>query len=78
MEMVAVKGTKTLLTLYYTEKEAEFIVNKLSSIHRRYDFTYEEKDGVFWIYCINNTGDEMNVIKELFVYLLDRMVYGLD
>lgn len=78
MKTATDKGTKTLLTLYFTEKEAEFIVNKLNSIHRRYDFIYEEKDGAFLVYCINNTGDEMNVIKELFVYLLDRMVYGLD
>lgn len=78
MGTVANKSEKTLLTLYFTEKEAQFIVDKLNSIHRRYDFIYEEKDNAFWVYCINSTGDEMNVIKELFVYLLDRMVYGLD
>ena len=69
---------KVLLTLYFTEKEAQFIVNKLKSIHRRYDFTYEKADNSYWIYCLDSTGDEMDIIKELFIYLLDRMVYGLD
>lgn len=72
---------KTFLTLYFNEKEAETLVEKLNSIHSRYKFYYEEEisvNKVYLVYCLHNRDTDKELIDEILTYLLDRMTYGLN
>ena len=66
-----------MVTVYTNEKDALLLTRKLNAIHRRYEFIYEAKDGNYFIYCLADKNDSDRVRKELLVFLLDRMTYGL-
>ena len=69
--------SKTLLTLYFKQDEAEAVVKKLNAMHRRFRFECEKVDDVYMVYCISDKDSEL-VRKELLVFLLDRMAYGIN